>query len=205
MNKRVAEMQNIGTLYGMTEDKPEEVVLVDEENRVLGTTPKASVHGATTPLHRGFSTFVFNRAGELLLQQRSREKKTWPLVWSNSVCGHPALNESNVDAAKRRLAFELGMHAAFIEEVSPYRYQFVRFDVMENENCPILVGFSAEQPRINPEEVEAIRWISCEEFLKEIKDKPGTYSEWCEEEVQILASHPRFLELYAGRAKYFGK
>ncbi len=99
----------------------EEVVLVDENNTVLGMAPKSSVHGETTPLHRGFSLFLFDRAGRLLLQQRSHSKITWPLVWSNSVCGHPALDESNVDAARRRLAYELGMNATHIEEVLPYR------------------------------------------------------------------------------------
>jgi len=67
----------------------EKVVLVDEENNVLGTTDKSTVHTANTPLHRGFSAFIFNSKQEILLQQRSKYKKTWPLVWSNSCCGHP--------------------------------------------------------------------------------------------------------------------
>jgi len=65
----------------------EYVVLVDEHNNVLGTTPKATVHGEDTPLHRAFSAFIFNSKGELLLQQRSLAKKTWPGVWSNSFKG----------------------------------------------------------------------------------------------------------------------
>lgn len=173
----------------------EEVVLVDEANSVLGTAPKSSVHSATTPLHRGFSLFLFNKKGQLLLQQRSHTKKTWPLVWSNSVCGHPAVNESNVDAAKRRLSYELGMEASTIEEVAPYRYTFVRDGVMENEICPILIGVTADEPKPNPGEVEATRWVSWEEFLREIDEHPGTYSEWCEEEARILAKHPRLQEV----------
>ena len=181
----------------------EEVVLVDEKNNVLGTMPKSFVHGATTPLHRGFSLFLFDRDGRLLLQQRSRTKKTWPLVWSNSVCGHPALNESNVDAARRRLADELGMTAAHIEEIAPYRYCFTRDGVMENEICPILVGFTENEPKINTEEVEAVRWIAWEEFLQEIKAEKGLYSEWCEEETHILAALPHFNEMFAHRETYF--
>ncbi|MEK7077270.1 MAG: isopentenyl-diphosphate Delta-isomerase, partial [Patescibacteria group bacterium] len=67
----------------------EEVVLIDEENKALGTMPKRNVHRKETLLHRGFSCFLFKN-GKLLLQQRSKTKKTWPLIWSNSVCGHPA-------------------------------------------------------------------------------------------------------------------
>lgn len=173
----------------------EEVVLVDENNYVLGIMPKSEVHSGKTPLHRGFSLFLFDKSGRLLLQQRSSTKKTWPLVWSNSVCGHPALNESNVDAARRRLLYELGMHASHLEEVVPYRYSFVRDGVMENEICPILAGITHEEPEPNSEEVEATRWVEWKDFLDEIKTKPGTYSEWCEEEARLLELHPRFSAL----------
>lgn len=183
----------------MAYSSKENVVLVDEGNRVLGTMLKSAVHGETTPLHRGFSLFLFDRVGRLLIQQRSHKKKTWPLVWSNSVCGHPTLNESNVDAAKRRLAYELGMSAVHIEEVSPYRYTFVRDGVMENEICPILVGFSDEEPKPNLEEVEATRWVAWPEFLAEITKKPGAYSEWCEEEARILGAHPAFARMIIGQ------
>jgi isopentenyl-diphosphate delta-isomerase len=176
----------------MTPVSPEEVVLVDEDDRVLGTMSKSVVHGAATPLHRGFSLFLFDRTGRLLLQQRSHTKTTWPLAWSNSVCGHPALHESNIDAAQRRLAYELGMSAAHIKEISSYRFTFVHDGVMENEICPILVGLTDEEPKPNPEEVEAVRWIAWPEFLQEIRTRPGFYSEWCEEEARILTAHPRF-------------
>jgi isopentenyl-diphosphate delta-isomerase len=59
--------------------KDEEVVLVDEHNTVLGTALKATVHTDKTPLHRGFSVFLFNREGKVLLQRRSSHKKTWLL------------------------------------------------------------------------------------------------------------------------------
>lgn len=171
------------------------VVLVDESNSVLGTMPKSEVHRAETPLHRGFSLFLFNGTGEVLLQQRSAAKKTWPLVWSNSCCGHPALGESNADAARRRLQEELGMRAVSIQEISPYRYKCSRDGVMENEICPILAGFSNDEPRLNPVEVEAVRWMPWRSFLKEIETHADRYSLWCVEEARILSGHPRFLAL----------
>lgn len=164
----------------------EEVVLVDEQNNVLGTMPKAEVHGKETPLHRAFSVFIFNSKGELLLQQRSAKKKTWPLVWSNSCCGHPGLNESNVECAKRRLKFELGLEAEDIWEAVPYRYQFSKDGVMENEICPVLVGSCKDEPRTNPDEVEAVKWIEWSDFLKDIQKNPEKYSPWCAEEADIL-------------------
>jgi isopentenyl-diphosphate delta-isomerase len=175
---------------------PELVVLVDEQNRMLGTMPKADVHQMSTPLHRGFSCFVF-RLGtrQLLLQQRSRKKQTWPLVWSNSCCGHPGPGESSVDAARRRLKYELGLDPLLLEEVSPYRYCFSRDGVMENENCPILVGIADHEPVVNPDEVEAVRWVGWKAFLDETERIPKQYSEWCIEEAKILERTPRCKEL----------
>lgn len=171
------------------------VVLVDEENNILGTMPKANVHGKETPLHRAFSSFIFNSEKQILLQQRSHEKVTWPLVWSNSCCGHPGLDESNVVAAQRRLKDELGLNVTDIKEVAPYRYQFSKDGVMENEICPILIGTTDQEPVINPHEVEAIKWMQWKDFLTEIKDNVDAYSPWCLEEALILNTNPDFINL----------
>ncbi len=147
-------------------DSGELVVLVDEQNGVLGTMRKAEVHRAQTPLHRGFSCFAFRRSDKrLLLQQRSGTKPTWPLVWSNSCCGHPGPGESAIAAARRRLRHELNLDPVLLEEIAPYRYCFTRDGVMENEICPILVAIVEGEPIVNPREVEAVRWIDWPAFL----------------------------------------
>lgn len=174
----------------------EYVVLVDEQNQVLGTMPKAEVHKAETPLHRAFSSFVFNQKGELLLQQRAASKKTWPLVWSNSCCGHPMLEESSVQAAQRRLSFELGLDVDGLIEVSPYRYCFTRYGVMENEICPIVVGKTDKDPRLNPDEVEAVRWMLWQDFVNEVRTHPQNWSEWCVEETEILYASEKFRQMW---------
>ena len=174
----------------------EVVVLVDEENRVLGTMPKTLVHSGRTPLHRAFSTYLFRSSDKrFLLQQRSSRKRTWPLVWSNSCCGHPGLGESNVDAARRRLDFELGLRPTVLEEVAPYRYRFTKEGITENEICPILVGLVDAEPQLNPDEVEAVRWIRWSDFLAEIEQPANGYSEWCLEQAKILDKTPRFREI----------
>jgi isopentenyl-diphosphate delta-isomerase len=177
------------------------VVLVNERNEMLGTMPKSEVHQRETPLHRAFSSFVFRRgkrAGspELLLQQRSSAKKTWPLLWSNTCCGHPGLEETTVDAARRRLRFELGLEVRDLEEVAPYRYCFSRDGVMENEICPIVIGITDCEPRPRPDEVEATRWTDWLTFVRETEEHPERYSEWCVEEVAILKHLPRLQKLF---------
>jgi len=163
------------------------VVLVDDQNNPIGTMPKETVHTKTTPLHRGFSLFLFNAKGELLVTQRAVNKKTFPGVWTNTVCGHPAPDEDPVDAAKRRLKDELGIISSDIKIISPYRYQFADANgIFENEICPILVGHADSDPNANPDEIGGWKWVPWQDFLNEIKNNPQTYSPWCIEEAAIL-------------------
>lgn len=171
----------------------EYIVLVDENNNVLGTAPKLASHHGNTPLHRAFSVFLFNEQGELLLQQRSHVKKTWPLVWSNSCCGHPTLEETPEQAAHRRLQFELGIRNAQLFMMLPtYRYRCEKDGIVENEICPVLVGKTTEQPVCDPDEVESTRWVAWNEWVKEIKSHPKVYSYWCVEETNLLNAKKEF-------------
>lgn len=178
------------------------VVLVDEQNKPIGTTPKLDTHTGQTPLHRGFSAFLFNSRGELLLQQRAHGKKVWPLVWSNSVCGHPRLEETSEQAAARRFKYELGLEVKNIAVVLPdYRYRAMRDGIVENEFCPVMVAFSDDAPKLNPEEVEAVRWVAWPDFVSEVKEYPDRYSEWCVEETLLLDQSENFQKLYSGQVK----
>ncbi|MDZ4228149.1 MAG: isopentenyl-diphosphate Delta-isomerase [Candidatus Levybacteria bacterium] len=173
------------------------IVLVDKQNRVLGTAPKRATHNANTPLHRAFSLFLFNSGGNFLLQQRSRKKKTWPLIWSNSCCGHPILNETNIDAVTKRTKFELGIKLDKIYEILPdFSYKAKMNGIVENEICPVYATFTDKKPIINTNEIEEIRWVNWQGFLKEINNNPGKYSVWCEQEAKLLKKNKKFLRLY---------
>jgi isopentenyl-diphosphate delta-isomerase len=174
------------------------VVLVDEQNQEMGTADKDGIHTQSTPLHRGFSLFLFNSKNELLLTQRALNKQTFPGIWTNTVCGHPGPGESNVEAARRRLKEELGIKELVkIEEVAPYKYKFTdQNGIVENENCPILVGYADLKPHPNPQEVADWKWIKWEEFLQEIKENPQKYSPWSVEEARILEKTKCLFEFF---------
>jgi len=170
----------------------EHVVLVNDANRPIGISKKIDVHHAATPLHRGFSVFLFDRSGRTLLQQRSLGKVTWPGVWSNAYCGHPQLHESTLDAMHRRLDDELGLTNVNLTVLLPdYRYRFAHNGIVENEFCPVAVGIVDERPQLNPDEVHAIRWINWRALLEEI-GRESDYTEWCIEEAILLANDPAF-------------
>lgn len=174
----------------------EKVILVDEENRELGTTLKSEVHGADTPLHRAFSVFLFNKKGEVLLQQRAAHKKTWPKIWSNSCCGHVSPGETTEKAAKRRLRQELGLRVTRLHKILPkFRYRVELDGVVENEICPVFVGFVETDPKANAAEVMDWKWVSWPEFKKEILSDKNSYSPWAKLEVQEMVESKEFNQI----------
>lgn len=166
----------------------EMVVLVDEENNPLGTARKSETHHADTQLHRAFSVFLFNENGELLMQRRAFSKLTWPGVWSNSCCGHTMLNERTEQAAVRRLAFELGLRNVELKMALPdFRYRAEKDGIVENEICPVLVGFTDQEPSINPAEVAETKWVPWNDFLASIRRVDCELSPWAIEEGLLLS------------------
>jgi isopentenyl-diphosphate delta-isomerase len=74
-----------------------------------------------------------------------------------------------------------------------YRYRFMKDNIVENEICPVIAGISSEAPKPNPNEVQAIRWLSWQDWLSEIEKHPAYYSPWCVEETQLLSQKKAFL------------
>lgn len=178
----------------------EPVVLVNDQDQPIGTAEKFAVHQAETPLHQAFSCFLFQSDGSLILQQRAAVKKTWPLVWSNTCCGHPLPSESRTDAVCRRLNFELGIPTDTLPEIHcflpDYRYQSTFLGVMENEICPVFVGLYDEDLTPNPDEVKATKIIDWQEFITALFDPKNTdydhLSVWCREESVLLHQSEAF-------------
>ena len=155
----------------------EYVVLVNQENDVLGTMPKLEAHEKGI-LHRAFSVFIFNELGEIMLQQRAASKYHSPLLWTNTCCSHQRINEENVAAGMRRLKEEMGF-CVDLSELFSFIYQ-APFDngLTEHELDFVLIGHYNGLPEINKEEVEDWKWISLEVLIEDIKNNPDNYTIW---------------------------
>jgi len=137
----------------------EPLILVDDADREIGHLDRANCHAGSGVLHRAFSLFIFNGNGELLVQQRSGNKRLWPLYWSNSCCSHPRRAESMDSAIHRRLDEELGL-ACSLHFLFKFQYQ-AQFDAAaaERELCSVYIGRSDGRVRVDPAEIHAWRWI----------------------------------------------
>jgi len=121
----------------------DQCILVDFEDNVIGYDDKFECHifSPERPrgkLHRAFSVFLFDQSGRLLLQQRAKEKITFPEVWTNTCCSHPLTGYTPTEqdephhvadgsvpgvkrAAIRKLEHELGIPASQFE-IDDFRF-----------------------------------------------------------------------------------
>ncbi len=157
--------------------KEENVILVDENDKQIGTMPKMEAHEKAL-LHRAFSVFIMNDKGETMLQQRAADKYHSPLLWTNTCCSHQRVGESNIEAGKRRLKEEMGFVTG-LDELISFIYK-APFDngLTEHEFDHVMIGSFHGEPDINPAEVADWKWMKPEAVRNDIKSHPERYTAW---------------------------
>ncbi|XP_073013825.1 isopentenyl-diphosphate Delta-isomerase I-like [Typha latifolia] len=168
----------------------DECILVDEHDNVVGHDSKYNCHlmekiESENLLHRAFSVFLFNSKYELLLQQRSATKVTFPLVWTNTCCSHPLYRESELiqenylgvrNAAQRKLFDELGISADDlpIDQFIPLGRMLYKApsDGKWGEHELDYLLFIVREVKLlpNPEEVADVKYVNRDQ-LKELLRK----------------------------------
>jgi len=148
------------------------------EDRIkLALYHRLEVH-RTGKLHRAFSIFIFDDQRRLLLQRRAEGKYHSPRLWSNSCCGHPRPGERTSDAARRRLAEEMGLDCYLTESFSFIYSAVLGGGLIEHELDHVLTGFSRCDPRPDTQEVEEWRWSEAGAVSALLEAEPATFSAW---------------------------
>lgn len=166
----------------------EYVILVDQDDKVVGKETKLGSHHtkviAEGMLHRAFSIILFNSKNELLIQQRAGIKPTFPLFWANTCCSHPLYNlpeelvEENAmgvkTAACRKVVQELGiadLKPSDLTFTTKLHYEAAQDATWaEHEIDWLLIAKRDVTVEFNPNECEAIRWVSKDELKQLLQD-----------------------------------
>ena len=153
------------------------VILVNEKDQVVGEMEKLEAH-LRGLLHRAFSVFVFNDKNELLLQKRALGKYHSEGLWTNTCCSHPEPKETILAAGKRRLKEEMN-YSCDLKEGFSFIYK-VDFEngLSEHELDHVIIGYSNENPILNPEEASDFKWLSIEEIEKQIEKNKDEFTFW---------------------------
>lgn len=166
-----------------------QVILCDATGRATGTADVVAAHSGDGLLHRAFSVYVFSPdLKSLLLQQRSTEKRLWPLTWANTCCSHPREGESAADAGKRRLWEEMGLTVEL--EPGPafvYRAEDPAGRGVEHEYDMLLIGTTSADPVPDPAEVNEWKWITLDDLRRDMSERPADFAPWLHQGLPLVS------------------
>ena len=133
-------------------------------------TDRTMVRGEPTPegcYRLVVHVCIFNREGQMLIQQRQPFKRGWSNLWDITVGGSAISGDNSQSAAERETREELGLEID-LADVRPtmticWEHGFDDYYIV---NRPV----ELESLRLQPEEVQKVRWASEEEILEMIDD-----------------------------------
>lgn len=163
----------------ITSEFRDTVVLVDAQDREIGTRDKLEAHSGRGLLHRAISVFLTDKHNRILMQKRHPEKLVWGGYWSNSCCTHPFVGESTIDCATRRVREELGLNVNLVFHFKlKYQAAFSNQHA-EHELVSVFTGIANETPTIDPLEISELKWIEPCQLDQQLVALPNEYSPWC--------------------------
>ncbi|AZD06129.1 Putative Nudix hydrolase YfcD [Pseudomonas chlororaphis] len=145
----------------------EQVAWVDGEDQLLGTLARSELRERGL-IGRGTYILLFNSAGELCVHRRTLSKAIYPGYWDVAAGGMVLAVESYAESAARELEEELGVSGV---ELTAHDHFFFE----DTDNRLWCSAFSAvwDGPlRLQPEEVLEARFITIDEVMREIAEKP---------------------------------
>lgn len=164
------------------------IILVDHTDTETGIMEKMEAHRKGL-LHRAISVFIVNTKGEWLLHRRAIDKYHSSGLWTNASCSHPYPDETNLEAAHRRLKEEMGM-CCHLNELFSFTYkEKLDNELTEHEYDHVFLGITDEKPIINTVEVMDYKYLFYNDLKNDIEKYPLGYTVWFKKIVEKVNSH----------------
>lgn len=160
----------------------DELILVDIDDRAIGSGEKAYVHERGL-LHRAFSVFIVDK-GSMLIQKRNPSKYHSGGLWTNACCSHPRKGEALQQAVHRRMLEELGFDCD-VREIFSFMYRTAFSEkLFEYEYDHVFLGKYDGPVHFNRTEASEVMWIRLEALKAELVQHPERYTSWF-----LIAAH----------------
>lgn len=170
--------KRIQTSRTMALDTREMLLLVDENDKVVGKETKERCHDGGGLLHRAFMVVVA-KEGEILLTRRSEGKRLWPGFWDGSVSSHVHEGETYEGSAQKRLREELHIECTDIRCLFKFHYQVPYGGAgAEHEICAVLVARHDGDIRPDSNEISSLKFMNPEDFMEDLENDGLDYCPW---------------------------
>lgn len=123
--------------------------------------------------HRVTYGFLFNEYGDVLLQKRSTNKKSWPDLWDVSVSGHISAGEYGKNALKREIEEEIGLIVNINQLeyfASSKSHQVVGKKINNHFNDCYIINVDIDIDDLTPlkEEISELKWFTKNQVIRRI-------------------------------------
>ena len=144
--------------------------VMDADRQLTGRTIVRGEPIKDGDLHLVVHVCVFDSEGRMLIQHRQPFKDGWPNMWDVSVGGSAVAGDSSQTAAEREAKEELGLTI----DLAGVRPHFtINFDHGFDDFYLIEREVDVNDLVLQPEEVQAAKWVTCDELMAMIDD--GTF------------------------------
>lgn len=154
-----------------------DITFVDDNNEVIGSGSKQEAwsKGITCRIAR---IFLFNQAGELLIQKRADHLASLPGRWDSSAAGHVDAGEEYLEAAERELSEEVQITNIELKELGLlYLDEKDEPEKIKKRFQMIYTGHYDGEVTADSEDVSEVRWISLKELAQWMEEKPEEFTE----------------------------
>ena len=154
----------------------EYIDIVDEHGLPTGKCALKSEAHKNGWYHNTIHLWLFNSQGDILLQQRSKRKTIYPLLWDVSVAGHIDTGETFIEAVLRETQEEIGLQlqSECLKKIGVRLHESSYGDgaIQDNEFHQVYIAelkVRIETLIPQEEEVEALKLVSFQEFEELLK------------------------------------
>jgi len=149
------------------ENAAQQVVAVDAEDNEQEVVNRLKAHTGDGIRHRAFTVLVFDRDDNVLLAQRSPDKRLWDTHWDGTVASHPDPGQSQEEATRERLEEELGVRPDQYDDLRVTdKFEYKRYyldEGLEWEVCAVLKCTLTDRTLDpDPKEVGGWMWVPYE-------------------------------------------
>lgn len=149
--------------------------IVSDADKVTGQAMRSVVHQQGLQ-HRGVHVFLFNDAGQMLIQKRSADRANSPSLLDCSVSEHVKAGEGYLEAAMRGLKEEMGVEGIEVKFLGKIQMEYGPNDYEISEIYTGKLG--SQQVHFDPVEISEIQYMGLDEIRAGITSQKELFCGW---------------------------